>query len=152
MLPKGKLVILHVARRQLGLGEEAWRDLLWRTAAVRSARELDAAGFEAVMHRLGELGFVSTSPMKPLPRRDGMAPPGQAQMIRALWARYTDGQGSDPSLGKWLEGRFKVSSIRFVTAELAPKAIAALRNMLAKKAAKQAAGGAPAADSSAAAS
>lgn len=137
-LPLSKLKLLHVARRQLGIEEEAWRAILRQHGGVASSRELSQGGFDGVMLRLGQLGFKSTSPLKPLPRRRGMSPPGQAQLIRHLWAEFTDGKGTDASLGKWLEGRFKVSALRFVDEELAPKAIGALRNMVARKAARPA--------------
>jgi hypothetical protein len=130
----GKLAILHVARKQLGLDDDAWRGLLRGVAGVESSRDLSPAGFELVMARLAGLGFVSTSPLKPLPARRGMASPAQAQLMRHLWGVYTDGQGTEASLGKWLHGHFKVSALRFVDTGLAPKVIAGLRHMLERKA------------------
>jgi hypothetical protein len=132
-LPAKRLALLHVAKRQLGLDDEAWRGLLAAAAGVRSSRDLDADGFEAVMLRLEAAGFRSTSKRRPLPARRGMASPRETQMIRALWGLYTDEAGDDRSLGKWLHGRFGVSDVRFVDAALARKAIGGLRAMLAKK-------------------
>jgi hypothetical protein len=142
-LPRSKLAIVHVAAKQLGLADDDYRALLRRLGGVDSASRLDQAGFDAVMWRLAELGFKSTSPRRPPPLRAGMASPPQTQLIRHLWATYTDGQGTDASLGKWLDGRFKVSALRFVDAGLARKAIAALRHMMAKQARKAAAGRRP---------
>jgi hypothetical protein len=132
-LPAKKLALLHVARKQLGLDDDAWRGLLAAAAGVRSSRDLDADGFEAVMLRLEAAGFRSASKRRPLPARRGMASPREVQMIRALWGLYTDDAGDDRSLGKWLHGRFGVSDVRFVDAALARKAIGGLRAMLAKK-------------------
>ena len=67
-----------------------------------------------------------------------MATPGQVSLIRKLWGEYTAGRGDDASLGKWLSRTFHVSAVRFVTSEQAPKAIAALKAMVAKKAAAEA--------------
>jgi len=140
-LPNSKTRILHVARRQLGLDDDAYRDVLFNAAGVRSAKDLDGTGFDLVMRRFAELGFQSTSRRKPLAARRDMASPAQVQLIRELWAQFTDGQGDDRSFGKWLDGRFKVSSIRFVSRDLAPKVIGALKAMVAKRAAPPAAPG-----------
>lgn len=138
-LPRSKLAIIHVAAKQLGLDDATYRALLRQLAGVASARELSPEGFELVMARLAELGFKSTSPRRPLPARAGMATPRETQLVRHLWWQFTAGQGNDASLGKWLDGRFKVSALRFVDAARAPKVIAALRHMVAKKARKGAA-------------
>ena len=132
-LPDAKLRLIHVARRQLGLKDDDYRAILSLYGGVNSATMLDQAGFTAVMDRFGELGFRSTSSRRPLPLRAGMASPGQVQLIRQLWAEFTDGKGSDATLGKWLERTLKVSALRFVTADLAFKAIGALNNMTGKR-------------------
>ncbi len=85
------------------------------------------------MARFEKLGFRSTSPRRPLPARVGMASPAQSSLISQLWAECTDNEGTEAGLGKWLEKVFKVSSIRFVTVELAPKVISGLRSMKAKR-------------------
>jgi hypothetical protein len=61
--------------------------------------------------------------------RTGMASPGQTSFIRQLWAECTQGAGTDATLGKWLERQFGVSSLRFVSADLAPKVIGGLKAM-----------------------
>ncbi len=137
-LSTSKLSIIHVAKSQLGLDDAAYRDLLWNLTGVRSSRELTQGGFELLMQRFAELGFKSTSRLKPLPARAGMASPAQVQKMRGLWAEFTDGEGTDLSLGKWLESRFKVSNVRFVSAELAQTVIGGMILMLRRKAARQA--------------
>lgn len=144
-LPASKTRIIHVAKSQLGLDDAAYRDLLWRLTGVRSSRELTPSGFELLMRRFAELGFRSTSRLKPLPARAGMATPAQVQKMRALWAEFTDGKGTELSLGRWLDGHFKVSSVRFVDAELAQQVIGGMVLMLKRKAARQARAGADAA-------
>lgn len=138
MPTKAQLSIIHVAKRQLGLDDAAYRDLLWHLAGVRSSRELTPSGFELLMQCFAELGFKSTSRLKPLPARAGMATPAQVQKMRALWAEFTDGKGTDLTLGKWLDGHFKVSSVRFVSAELAQVVIGGMVRMRDRKAARQA--------------
>jgi len=136
-LPDGKLRLIHVARRQLDLAEDDYRAILSLYGGVNSATMLDQAGFTSVMARFGELGFRSTSSRRPLPARSGMASPGQVQLIRQLWAEFTEGEGTDATLGKWLERTFKVSALRFVTADLAFKTIGGLKGMKGKQRARQ---------------
>lgn len=136
-----KLKLVHVARRQLGLAEEDYRAMLMLHGGVTSATLLNQQGFTALMDRFKALGFYSTSPRRPLSQRNGMASPGQTALIRHLWAECTAGDGTDSSLGKWLERQFNVSSLHFVSAELAPKVVGGLKGMLrqnAKRAAKAA--------------
>ena len=64
-----------------------------------------------------------------------MATERQVVLIRKLWGDFTGGTGTDVTLGKWLDRTFKVSSIRFVNAETARKAIGALNAMARKTAA-----------------
>lgn len=131
-----KLSLVHIAKSRLRLGDEAYRAVLWGAAEVESAAELDEYGFEAVMDRFRQLGFESDFHARGMGERVGMASDKQLELIRTLWAEYTDNQGTDASLGKWLDRIFKVSALRFVTYEIAPKAIAALNKMNARKAAK----------------
>lgn len=136
-LSPSKLSLIHVAKRQLSLSDEDYRSILGLYGGVTSAAMLDQQGFDAVMERFTELGFRSTSKRRPMPLRAGMASPAQVQLMRNIWAECTDGEGTDASLGKWLERQFKVSALRFVTAELAPKVLGGLKAMKAKQRAKR---------------
>jgi hypothetical protein len=135
----GKLRLIHVARGQLGLTEEDYRSILMLFGGVSHAAELNLAGFTAVMERFTALGFASTSPRRPFPQRLGMASPRQTSLMRQLWAECTNGTGTEAELGKWLEGHFHVSSLRFLTGDLAPKVLGALKAMKTKRGAQKAA-------------
>ena len=132
-----KVRLIHVARRQLGLTEEDYRAVLGLYGGVERSGDLDGQGFTAVMSRFEQLGFRSTSARRPLAARLGMASPGQVALIRQIWAECTEEEGTEAGLGKWLETRFKVSSIRFLTAELASKVITGLRAMRTKRKARR---------------
>lgn len=133
MIDGKKIGLVHVAAKQLGLDEDEYRAILARFARVGSAKDLDETGFRRVMDHMNALGFRSTSNRANLGDRPGMASPGQVALLRRLWAEYTDGAGSDLTLGRWLARTFKVEALRFLPASIAPKAIAALKTMLAKK-------------------
>ena len=137
-LVRKKISLVHVAKKKLGLSDDDYRAVLLRAAGVSSSRDLDDWGFNQVMQEFARLGFQSDFGRRNLVARRNpfMASSAQLGYIRRLWSEYTDGEGTDASLGKWLERSFKVSSVRFITADLAPKAITALKAMNAKKAAK----------------
>jgi len=135
IMNKQKLSVIHIAKDRLGLSEEAYRAILHDFGGVDSAKDLDEHGFEAVMFRFAGMGFKSTWNQKNFGYRCGMASPRQVAMIRELWGQFTDGQGDDASLGKWLEHKFKIASLRFLDSTTAHKVCGALKRMAAKRAA-----------------
>jgi len=133
IMTKEKLAVIHLAKKQLGLSDEAYRQMLSELAGVESAKDLGEHGFEAVMFRFYRMGFQSTWNKRNLGYRRATASPRQVAMIKTLWHQFTEGQGDEASLGKWLEGKFKVSSVRFLDAKTAHKACGALKRMTDKR-------------------
>jgi len=68
-LTRQQLAVLHVAAKNLGLDRDTYEDVLFSAARVRSSKDLDAAGFEAVMERFKELGWTNPN-QKPFRRRN----------------------------------------------------------------------------------
>jgi len=54
------LAKIHIAKKQLGMDDETYRDVLYDVAGVWSAADLDRRGRSAVIGRLKSLGFKST--------------------------------------------------------------------------------------------
>lgn len=131
-LTRDKIALLHVAKKRLGLDDATWRDLLEQVAGVRSIRDLDQAAFDRVMAALEAAGFTSDFAKANFGNRrhPDMASAGQVALIRELWGAFTDGQGDDRTLGKWLTRQGWASDLRFLAARDAQKAIGALRRML----------------------
>lgn len=127
--------MIHVAKAQLAMTDEDYRALLARVAGVSSSADLDDPGFEAVMAEFERLGFRSAKHRAPAGQREGMATPAQVGRIRALWKAYT-GDYDEPGLERWLEVHLHASSLRFLDAWRAGKAVAILEGMVAKKRAK----------------
>jgi phage gp16-like protein len=127
-----KVALVQVARQRLRLDDDAYRAILRRVGRCESSRDLSLDAFARVMDHFARLGFESDARKRNLGDRPGMASSGQVAAIRRLWGQYTGGTGGDASLGRWLERTFHVASVRFLPAELAPKAITALRAMIAK--------------------
>lgn len=139
-LSRKQVALIHVAVKQLGLTDGQYRAILRQEAGVDSSKDLDTLGFELVMQYMMALGFRGDFTKTFFGHRPGMASPSQLTLIRKLWAEYTEGKGTDATMGKWLDRTFKVSAARFLRADQAPKAIAALMAMKASAARKRKAG------------
>ena len=137
-IARKKLALVHLAKKEVGLDDDSYRDLLRQAAGVGSSRDLDDTGFAAVMERFKQLGFVSTAARQNLAGRHWtMASDGQVAKLRKLWEAYTDGKGNDTTLGKWLDRQGWASALRFLGAPEAQKAIGALVRMVERKAERQ---------------
>ncbi|MEI8396211.1 MAG: regulatory protein GemA [Rhodospirillaceae bacterium] len=135
LIDSKKIALIRVAKSQLGLTDDDYRAVLKHYGTVDSSKDLDLVGFMAVMTYFEQCGFQSTAKKRNFGNRPGMASERQVGLIRQLWAEFTDGTGTDATLGKWLDRTFKVSAIRFLPADKAPNAITALKAMKQRKAA-----------------
>ena len=133
MIDNKKIALIRVAKSQLGLSDDDYRDVLKRYGNVGSSKDLGLVGFRAVMTYFEQCGFKSTAKKKSFGNRPGMATEKQVALIRKLWGDFTSGVGSDATLGKWLDQSFKVSAVRFVNTGTAHKAITALKAMVERK-------------------
>lgn len=88
-LKREQLAVIHVAKKELNLDDDTYREILRQTAGVASSKELDAQGFERLMTRLNQLGFKRKAPKKPKMAKDGQALilPGQMELIASLYGR-----------------------------------------------------------------
>lgn len=50
IMDRNKLAVIHIVKKELGLSDEEYRDILEKYAGVRSAKDLDAKGFRKLMH------------------------------------------------------------------------------------------------------
>jgi hypothetical protein len=141
MITTAQLALIHVAKKRLGLDDDSYRAVLKNHGGVESAKDLDAAGFEAVMHHCSNCGFKSPWKKKNYGDRPGMASPRQVQFIRDLWREYTGGD-DEAGLNRWLERTCKLSALAFLTPPAAQAAITGLKKMTQRGAAKPAHDGA----------
>jgi hypothetical protein len=65
-----KKAVVHIAKEELHLDEESYRQILKGVAGVESATQLTEAGFEKVMRRFQEMGFkgLLPDPYQPVPK------------------------------------------------------------------------------------
>ena len=65
-----KKAVVHIAKEELHLDEESYRQILKGVAGVESAAQLTEVGFEKVMKRFQEMGFkgLLPDPYQPVPK------------------------------------------------------------------------------------
>jgi len=80
-----KKALLHIAKENLHLGEETYRQILKGVAGVESATRLTREGFEKVMNRFQEMGFkgLLPDPYQPVPR-GRLIPSGSPQGLESI--------------------------------------------------------------------
>ncbi len=132
MLTPKQIALIHLATKRLGFDDEIYRAILMAHGGVASAKELDFRGFERVMAYFTAHGFRSTWTSRTFGERPGMASPKQVDLIRSLWAQWSE-DGEETSLNAWLEKSFQVSALRFLPSPLAAKAITGLKAMVRRK-------------------
>ncbi|WP_413221534.1 regulatory protein GemA [Tritonibacter mobilis] len=134
-ISSNQMKLLFVAKGKLRWTEETFRLALAQIAGVTSVKELDRAGFEAMMGFLEYCGFAPlTKRGQSYGERPGMASFAQIELIRDLWHEHTHGKAGEEQLNLWLERCWKISSLRFLKATVAPKVITALKAMKARAA------------------
>jgi len=80
---QANLAKIHIAKKELGMDDDAYRAMLMDVAHVESASKLDFHGQHAVLHRMKELGWKPKS-TKNKGRKSGKKKT-QADKIRACW-------------------------------------------------------------------
>lgn len=126
--------IIRVAKAQVGMSEDDYRALLRSITGQESAKALTPKTFKVLMDRFERMGFRSTAAKKDAARHPGKATEAQRRKARALWAEFTDGEGTDAGLRHWMEKRGYGSSPEFLDGKDATRVIGALNNMKARKA------------------
>jgi hypothetical protein len=129
---KKQFSIIHVAKKQLGLDDIAYRAIL-SGAGVSSSKDIKTdIQFNTVMSAFQQLGFRSTSwagkRINSVPGAPGMISRRQEYYIKGLWAlasRFKD----EKSLCKMIRRIGKVDDISFLSRRSASALILALRDI-----------------------
>jgi len=85
-----KKALVHIAKQNLKLEDESYRQVLKGVAGVESSTQLTADGFEKVMKRFEEMGFrgLLPSPQHPIPKGRLIpqgSPQGFEQITTSQW-------------------------------------------------------------------
>lgn len=128
------LAKIHIARKDLAMEEDSYRDLLERITKKRSAAKLRQAQLHDVIEEFERLGWKAkkTGPKRAGKRR--LAEGDQAAKIRALWMNlYHLAEIRDPSedaLAAFVARVTGVEALQWLDERQADKAIKALRGWL----------------------
>jgi len=88
---KKKKAVVHIAKGDLHLDEESYRQILKGVAGVESATQLTEEGFEKVMKRFQEMGFkgLLPHPYHPIPK-GRLIPPDSPQGMESITSSQKD--------------------------------------------------------------
>ena len=86
-----KKALLHLAKDDLHLDEESYRQILKGVAGVESSTRLGKEGFEKVMKRFQEMGFrgLLRTPYHPIPK-GRLIPSGSPQGLESITSSQQD--------------------------------------------------------------
>lgn len=87
MASRSDLAKIHIARKQLAMDEDTYRDMLQAVAGVKSAKDLDDKGAAKVLAHLQRSGFKPTKQTSQRPR----VTDGRARLMRKVEALLAAG-------------------------------------------------------------
>lgn len=127
-LRRAEIAQIKIGAKQLGLEDDAYRDMLFALARVRSAADLDWTGRKRVIEHLKACGATVGKQRKP---RDG-----QAEKIKALWAALAQAgvvrDGSPAALSAWLKRQTRMSAPEWLSTAEASRVIESLKSWAAR--------------------
>ena len=130
---KSRLAIIHLAKKQLGLDDEAYRAIL-SGAGVLSAKDIETdLQFNTVMGAFMRLGFLPSGHKvnknrSAVPNSPGMISRRQEFYIKGLWALASRAK-DEKSLRSMVKRIGKVDDISFLSRRAASALILALRDI-----------------------
>lgn len=127
---KTKLIqLIHVAKTQLGLDDELYREVIESCTGKTSSKLLSIPQLESVLTRMKQLGFQVESKDKTGVKN--LADDAQSRLIRHLWLQlHNAGQvrnSSETALAKFVENKVGVSALQFLSTKNADMIINHLR-------------------------
>jgi phage gp16-like protein len=122
------LAKLHVAKKQLGLGDEDYRAILTRLTGLSSSKDMTPAQLDQVMVEFERLGFVATSgKFKPSPH-------AHVRHVHAQWGELSRkgivANGSVQALAAFIKRMVPCDHPDWLSVEDARKVSEALKAML----------------------
>ena len=131
-LRKAELAKIHIAKEQLGLDDDTYRDMLFTIGRVRSAADLDWTGRQKVLEHLRSRGFKGNGRKQSRYRDDPLS-----RKILALWLELRD-QGviedaGDKALQAFVARQTGVQALEGLNNKQANAVIEALKGWLRRR-------------------
>ena len=132
MISKQKIALIHVGKKQLGLTDPEYREILRHHGGIESAADLDEDGFKRVIDHMKAIGFwVKRRFEQTRPRDPGDVPtPGQLKVIEHLWrdlSEYVGGAKYAPFRRGFYQKRLSIPALGPQTRAQANAVIEALK-------------------------
>lgn len=148
LLSRDVLAKLHIAKKDLCLDDDDYRDILERSTGHRSAREITPEQVPALQRELRRLGWdgylLRPGELPPLKYRDMDNRPGRptGAQLRMLEARFVNIRGfadrnPDAAFRAFLERRFHISDVRLLDVGRFEAALSAVKRLEAQRGVKQ---------------
>ena len=128
------LAKIHLAKKQLALTDESYRDILRRITGLGSAKAMRADQLDAVLKEFARLGW------KPKPARKISGSP-QVRMIHAVWKDIValQGRGDAAALQAFVQRQTRtedhpdgIDSAEFLRGEMAQRVLEGLKGWRAR--------------------
>lgn len=131
---KRELAQIHIAKAQLDMAEDTYRDLLFSLARVRSAADLDQIGRTRVLEHFKKFGWKPQAPRQGNASKLAKTPKGRKMLV--LWSElYKAGKVVDKresALLKFIQHETKVDRPEWLTGVLSNQVIEQLKKWLAR--------------------
>ncbi len=82
---QAKRATLHIVKKELGLSDDIYRDILREATGCESSAEMNLSMMNQVLERFKELGWVPRAATKSGKRGRPLAGDAESKLIRALW-------------------------------------------------------------------
>ncbi|MCO1337086.1 regulatory protein GemA, partial [Microbulbifer sp. OS29] len=124
-----ELAMIHIARAELCMDDDTYRQLLYQVGKVDSAAKLDVTGRSKLLHRFRELGW---KPKRAKQKVTAQQP--QDRKIRALWLELANRgivrDSSERALSSYVKRQTGVERLDWLNGQQATKVIEALKAWL----------------------
>ena len=140
-MPTQKLLAkIHIAKKELGLEDETYREALNSMFKVQSSKDLNDRQAVILINHFKSLGWVQTSKQYAVgskqqkkyadsPRDPYDASGAIKRKIEAMWHDLYRGNEEKRHLRQWLWNHFRVSDVQFLDKRKAYDAVEALKSM-----------------------
>lgn len=120
--------LVHVAKRELGMDDDSYREALHAATGKRSTSGMSVAELDAVMLHMKRCGFkvrLNPKPSRPLDLR------AESRKIRALWILLRDlgaiQNSSEEALGAYIKRMTGVDALQWINGQQAERVIEGLK-------------------------
>lgn len=120
------LARIHLAKKELGLDDDSYRDLLVSLTGKSSSAELDARQRWTVLKELGRLGAKSGGEQKHYPGRPARQKPSKESLISKIEAHLADAQRPWAYANGMAKRMFKVDQVQWCDEDQLRRIVAAL--------------------------